>query len=381
MTAIPLVNLKAMHDDIREDVDEAINRIVSTGAFVLGSEVEAFEEEFAAFCETKHCVGVGSGLDAVTFALKGLGIGPGDEVITAGNTFIATALAIHHTGAWPVLVDHDPETYNLDPTRLSAAINSRTRAIVPVHLYGQPADMDVIQTIANEHGLAVVEDAAQAHGARYKGRRCGSLGRAAAFSFYPGKNLGAMGDGGAICTNDDDLAQWLRTARNYGSTVKYCHTMRGFNSRLDAIQAAVLRVKLRHLDRWNDIRRRRANLYNDYLSSAGVVLPVAREDIEHIYHLYVIRCTNRDAVLRDLNRKGIGAGIHYPVPIHQQEALEHNCVVPRPLEHTEAFCGQLLSLPMCPYLTAEQIEEVACALTECVEKATAGAPRETVAPV
>ena len=371
MTAIPLVNLKAMHDDLREDIDEAINRIVSTGAFVLGSEVEAFEEKFAAYCEAKHCVGVGSGLDALTLALKGLGIGPGDEVITTGNTFIATALAIHHTGAWPVLVDHDPETYNLDPTRLSAAINSRTKAIVPVHLYGQPADMDVIQTIANEHGLVVVEDAAQAHGARYKGRRCGSLGRAAAFSFYPGKNLGAMGDGGAIVTNDDDLAQWVRAARNYGSTVKYRHPIRGFNTRLDALQAAVLRVKLGYLDRWNDIRRRRANLYHEFLTSADVVLPVAREDVEHVYHLYVIRCANRDAVLRDLHRRGIGAGIHYPVPIQHQEAFENKCVVPRPLKNTEAFCDQLLSLPMCPFLTEQQVEQVAGALVRNVEKTNA----------
>jgi dTDP-4-amino-4,6-dideoxygalactose transaminase len=291
--------------------------------------------------------------------MRGLGIGPGDEVITTANTFIATALAIHHTGATPVLVDHDPETYNLDPRRLAAAITSRTRAIVPVHLYGQPADMDLIQTIADEHGLMIIEDAAQAHGARYKGRRCGGIGRAGCFSFYPGKNLGAMGDGGAIVTNDDDLAQWLLGARSYGSTVKYYHSMPGWNCRLDNIQAAVLRVKLQYLDEWNAIRRKHAARYRELLTAADVVLPTERPDVDHVYHLFVIRYRQRDDLLKHLHERGIGAGIHYPVPIHRQQGMSALWTVPRPLVHTDRFCDELLSLPMCPYLSEDELETVA----------------------
>ena len=362
MTAIPLVNLQAQHEDLYDEINAAVSAVIRSSELILGSELSAFEEEFAAYCGVRHCVGVGSGLDALMLAMKGLGIGPGDEVITAGNTFVATALAIGHAGATPVLVDHDPETYNLDPTRLAAAITPRTKAIMPVHLYGQPADMDAIQAIAHEHGLMVIEDAAQAHGARYRGRRCGSFGRAAGFSFFPGKNLGALGDGGAVTTNDDDLAQWLRTARSYGARFKYYHTMRGFNSRLDNIQAAVLRVKLRYLDSWNETRRQRARLYHELLASSDLALPTAREDVEHVYHLYVVRCAERDALLGDLHSQGVGAGLHYPLPIHRQSAFEHGCVIPQPLTYTTAYGDQVLSLPMCPYLTEKQVEQVACAV-------------------
>lgn len=369
MTLIPLVNLQRAHEQLRDELQEAIAGVIRRGDFVLGSEVTAFEEAFARYCGVKHCIGVGSGLDALTLTLKGLDIGRGDEVLTVANTFVATALAIRHAGATPVLVDHDPDTYTLDPRRLPSAITSRTRAIVPVHLYGQPADMDAIQVIADEHGLVVVEDAAQAHGARYKGRRCGSLGQAAAFSFYPGKNLGAMGDAGAIVTNDDELAQWLRAARNYGSTVKYHHPICGFNSRLDSLQAAVLRVKLRYLDEWNDTRRRLADRYRQLLISAGVVLPVARDDVEHVYHLFVVRSSNRDALLEHLQAQGIGAGVHYPLPIHRQVSFGRGCIIPRPLVHTSKSCDEILSLPICPYLSEAEVETVADATVTFMNQA------------
>lgn len=356
--SIPLVNLSLQHEELYDEIQAAIGRVIDKGDFILGGEVEAFEQEFAAYCEVKHCIGVGSGMDALTLAMKGLGIGAGDEVITAANTFIATALAIKQTGATPVLVDHDPQTYNLDPRRISAAITSRTKAIVPVHLYGQSADMDAIQTIASEHGLLVIEDACQAHGARYRDKRCGSLAHAAAFSFYPGKNLGAMGDGGAVVTDDESLAQWLRAARNVGSTEKYRHTIRGVNSRLDTIQAAVLRVKLRQLDEWNDRRRWLASQYCDLLSDCGVILPTEREDLEHVYHLFVIRSPYRDELQRHLKGTGIGTGIHYPIPIHRQAAFGRGCIIGQQLPCTEGFCDEILSLPMCPFLSLDELEDV-----------------------
>lgn len=362
MQRIPFVNLHAMYEDLQDEINAVIHNVVERSGFVLGAEVQAFEEEFAAFCEVKHCIGVGCGLDALVLSMRALGIGAGDEVITAANTFVATALAIHQTGATPVLVEYEPKTYCLDPRRLSAAITSRTKAILPVHLYGHPADMSAIQTIANEHGLIVIEDAAQAHGAAYQGRRCGSLGQAAAFSFYPSKNLGAMGDAGAVVTDDDETADWLRAARNYGSTVKYRHDIRGYNSRLDAIQAAVLRVKLRYLDEWNDSRRYLAGRYVDLLAPTGVELPQAVGNVEHVYHLFVIRCGNRDELARHLAEQGIDSGIHYPIPIHEQPAFQRGCLIPGSLGQTESCCGEILSLPMCPYLTDQQLDAVAQAV-------------------
>ena len=356
---IPLVNLTRQHETLREKIHSAIDRVIDRGDFVLGREVAAFEEEFAAYCEAKHCIGVGSGLDALTIALKGLGVGSGDEVIVPANTFVATALAVQHTGAVPVLVDHDPVSYGIEPRLIEAAVTERTKAIIPVHLYGQPVDMDEINDIADRHDLAVLEDACQAHGARYKGRRSGGLGTAAAFSFYPGKNLGAVGDAGAIVTNDDQLAKWIRSARNYGSTVKYQHSVRGFNSRLDSIQAAVLRVKLRHLDDWNAARHHRAGRYRELLSGLGLGLPVELPDRDHVYHLFVIRVTGRDALLAHLNDGGIGAGIHYPKPIHRQVAFGRGCGVAAPLTNTELCCDEILSLPICPFITEDEVETVA----------------------
>jgi len=370
---IPLVNLQRQHQTLRSEIRAAIDHVVDRGDFVLGREVSAFEHEFAAFCGAKHCIGVGNGLDALTIALKGVGVGRGDEVITVANTFIATALAIHHAGATPVLVDHDPNTYNLDPRRLSSAITPRTKAVLPVHLFGRPADMDAINAIAAEHGLAVIEDACQAHGARYQGRRVGTLGRAAAFSFYPGKNLGALGDAGAVVTNDDELADGLRATRNYGSTVKYHHTVRGFNSRLDSLQAAVLRVKLRHLEAWNETRRQRAARYRDLLVDADVVLPTLPTDAEHVFHLFAIECQNRDTVLQRLRDRDIDAGIHYPIPIHLQPAFAEHCRVPRPLPESQRSARELLSLPLCPFITELEVDTVAQAVLEAVEQPTLAA--------
>ena len=357
--AVPLVNLQRQHDELGDELRDAIDRVIERGDFVLGTQVDAFEKEFADYCETKHCITVGCGLDALTLALKGMDVGAGDEVITAANTFAATVLAIQNAGATPVLVDHDPDTYTLDPRRLTSAITSRTKAIIPVHLYGHPADMDTIQAIAAEHNLMVLEDACQAHGARYKGRRCGSLGNAAAFSFYPSKNLGAMGDGGAVVTDDDELANWLRSARNYGTTSKYRHLIRGVNSRLDTMQASVLRVKLRYLDEWNATRGWLAAQYCELLGEVqGIVLPTEKGDIEHVYHLFVLRCEGRDELMRHLLKQGIGVGIHYPIPIQEQDAFKRNCFVPVPPVNTDTYAGTILSLPMCPYMTLDDVEEV-----------------------
>ena len=359
---IPLVDLKTMHEALRPELETAMQRVLERGDFVLGSEVTAFEEEFAAYCGVTHCIGVGSGLDALTLALRGLGIGPGDEVITVANTFIATALAIRQCGADVVLVDPELDTYTLNPRKIASAITSRTKAIIPVHLYGQPAAMDAIRMMADEHGLKVIEDAAQAHGARYHGQRCGSFGDAACFSFYPGKNLGALGDGGAIVTNDDELASWLYTARNYGSPRKYVHTVEGYNSRLDSLQAAALRVKLRYLDDWNERRRQWAQRYCDALESLPLALPLVRDGVEHVFHLFVVRCAERDALLTSLQRDGIGAGIHYPTPVHQHEALAGHCFSSWPLRVAESTASELLSLPICPYLSEASFETIVTSL-------------------
>ncbi len=365
---VQFVDLQRQHEELAEEINAAVQSVLTSNAFVLGEEVGAFEDEFAEFCGVKHCVGVGSGLDALTLALRAFDTGPGDEVILPANTFIATALAVTQVGATPVLVDHDPETYNLDPRRLTAAITRRTRAIIPVHLYGQPADMDEIRIIAEEHGLTVLEDACQAHGAFYKGRRCGSLGQAAAFSFHPGKNLGACGDGGAVVTNDDEVADHIRRLRNYGSVVKYHHESRGTNSRLDSIQAAILRVKLRRLETWNDARRRTADLYRVKLADLPTVPPVTAESRDHVYHLYVIRCAHRDRLLDHLNGRNVSTGIHYPIPIHRQPAYEDNCVVAGPLSCAESLCGELLSLPMHPYMTPEDVEAVVNSIREFYDR-------------
>lgn len=356
---IPLLDLSAQYASIKNEIDEAMRRVVSTSDFILGAELELFEAEFAAFCGVKHCVGVDSGLSALDLVLRAWGIGSGDEVITAANTFIATALAISSTGATPVLVDVDPRSYNVDPNAVRAVITPRTRAIIPVHLYGLPAEMDAINEIAAEHGLAVLEDACQAHGAWYKGRRAGSLGHAAAFSFYPGKNLGAYGDGGAIVTDDGALAAQLRSMRNYGQKAKYIHLNKGFNRRLDTLQAAILRVKLRYLDGWNAMRNHHAGTYHDLLSAASIGLPHRFERIESAWHLYIVRTPFRDRMKSHLAAQGIMAGLHYPTPIHLQAAYADAGYRRGDFPVTERLSEEILSLPMYPELDSDSLERIA----------------------
>ena len=356
---VPFVDLGAQYRTIEEEIKEATSRVIQQTDFILGREVNLFEEEFAAFCEAKHAVGVDSGTSALELGLRAFEIGPGDEVITAANSFIASALAISHVGATPVLVDVDPNTYTVDVSAIARAITPRTKAVLPVHLYGHPADMDPIRQLADKHGLVIIEDACQAHGARYKGKRVGSLGHAAAFSFYPGKNLGAYGDGGAVVTNDLRIARRLEMLRNYGQKEKYQHLFRGYNRRLDTLQAAVLRVKLKYLEKWNAARRRNAVLYHQFLDDCNVALPSEMGDAESVWHLYVIRAEQRDALKEHLVSRRINASIHYPIPIHLQPAY-------RDLGHkrgdfpvTESCAEQVLSLPMYAEITQEQIEYVA----------------------
>lgn len=313
-TTIPFLNLRAPYRELQAELDAAYRRVMESGWYILGEEVEAFEAEYAAYIGVQHCVGVGNGLEALHLILRAYGIGPGDEVIVPANTYIATWLAVCYAGATPVPVEPVERTYNIDPARIETAITPRTRAIVAVHLYGQPADMDQINEIARRYGLKVIEDAAQAHGARHKGRRAGALGDAAGWSFYPGKNLGAFGDAGAVTTDDSDLAYRVRILRNYGSEVKYYNEFKGFNSRLDPLQAAFLRVKLAHLDDWNDRRQQIADLYLKALAASDLILPVTPAWAESAWHLFVVRCWRRDQLQRYLADQGIGTLIHYPVP-------------------------------------------------------------------
>ena len=361
---IPFLDLKAPYQELRAELDAAYWRVMESGWFILGEEVEAFEREFAAYCGVSHCVGVGSGTEALHLALRACRIGLGDEVITVSHTFIATALAISWTGATPVFVDIDPMTYTIDPGQAAQAITPRTKAIMPVHLYGQCADMAPLLTLAQEYNLWVIEDACQAHGATYKGLKAGSMGHLGCFSFYPSKNLGACGDGGAVTTNDKELAQRLRLLRNYGQTRKYHHESMGYNSRLDELQAAILRVGLRHLDKWNERRRQVAALYNELLANAPVNVPVEVAGNKHVYHLYVILASERDALQAHLQRQGVQTLIHYPIPIHLQLAyrdLEHR--VGR-LPVTEQVAPKVLSLPMYPFLEDREVQFVADAIQE-----------------
>lgn len=363
MQTIPLVDLAAQFEAIRGEVEPRVAEVMRRGDFILGRAVGEFETEFARYCECGRAVGLASGLDALKLALRALEIGPGDEVITAANSFIATALAISAVGATPVLVDCDPAAYTIDPAAAAAAVTARTRAMIPVHLYGCPADMDSVESLACGRGLDVIEDAAQAHGARHRGRRCGSLGRIAAFSFYPGKNLGAYGDGGAVTTNDGALADRIATLRNYGSRKKYVHEERGENSRLDTIHAVVLRVKLAHLDAWNGARRRIAARYSDLLSGVGdLALPAAPAHMEPVWHLYVVRTARRDALLQHLRDRGIGALIHYPTPIHLQPAYRNVDWGKGRFPVSEKLAAQILSLPIYPEMTESQVIRVAGAV-------------------
>lgn len=357
---IPFLDLKSANLEQEAELESAFRRVLHSGSYVLGAEVEAFEQDFARYCGARHAIGVANGLDAIFLILKACGIGPGDEVIVPSNTYIATWLAASHCGAMPVPVEPDAPTCNLDAGKLEAAITPRTRAIIAVHLYGQPADMDAINAVARRHGLKVIEDAAQAHGAFYKGRRVGSLGDAAAFSFYPGKNLGALGDGGAVTTQDTALAEKIRVYRNYGSRVKYHNEVLGFNSRLDELQAALLNVKLPRLDEMNARRARIAALYAEQLSGVpGITLPVVPEWAEPVWHLYVIRHPQRDALAGRLAQAGIGSVIHYPVAPHRQPAYACLQAAEGSFPIAEAMHREVLSLPIGPMMTLEQAAEVA----------------------
>jgi dTDP-4-amino-4,6-dideoxygalactose transaminase len=356
---IPFVDLTAQYAEISDEIDGAIDRILRTSDFILGPDVRDFEEEFATYCGVKHAVAVDSGTSALELALRACGIQAGDEVITAANTFIATALAISNVGAIPVLVDVNPKTYCIDIAAIKRALTSRTRAIIPVHLFGHPADMDPILELARRKKLRVIEDACQAHGARYRGRRVGSFGDAAAFSFYPGKNLGAYGDGGIVVTNNGDTADAVGLLRNYGQRQKYHHLVQGFNRRLDSIQAAILRVKLRHLDQWNAARRQRAQVYRRLLANIDVGVPTPARYAEPVWHLFVIRTTRRDELRDYLSGLGISTGIHYPVPIHLQPAYEHLGYSRGSFPVTERAADQIVSLPMYAELTIPSVEYVA----------------------
>ena len=358
---VPFVDLRAQHAPLQDAIENAFHELISRGDFIMGAAVERFESEYAAYIGSRHAIGVGTGLAAIELALRAFEVGPGDEVITPANTFIATVLAIMAVGARPVFVDMDAATYGIDAGAIDAAITSRTKAIVPVHLYGQPVDLDAVMAVARRHNLVVIEDAAQAHGARDKGRRCGSVGHAAAFSFYPSKNLGALGDGGMITTSDDRAAARLRLLHNYGQRVKYYHSIPGTNSRLDTLQAAVLSLKLPHLDGWNAARRAHADAYAARLQ--GVVdTPVAANGVEHIYHLYVIQTPERAALQQRLKARQIQSGIHYPVPAHLQEACASLGYKAGDFPVTEAAAPRLLSLPMFAELSESQIDYVAEAI-------------------
>ncbi len=357
---IPFLDMKSVYAELKPELDAAYARVMESGWYVLGKEVEAFEQEYAAFCGTKHCVGVGNGLEALELVLRAWNIGPGDEVIVPSNTYIATWLAVTAVGAKVVPVEPTPNGPNIDPERLAAAITPRTKAIMPVHLYGEPADMDAIMALANRHGIKVVEDVAQAQGSKVRGRRAGSLGQAGAHSFFPTKNIGAFGDGGAVTTDDAATADRLRALRNYGSKVKYVNIERGFNSRLDEMQAAFLRVKLKHLDRWNEQRRAVAARYDDKLAGVPeLVLPRAPQWAEPVWHLYVVQTTRRDALVKALEAAGIGSLIHYPIPPHLQQAYADLGLPKGAFPLAEKLAETVLSLPMGPHLGADAVDKVA----------------------
>jgi dTDP-4-amino-4,6-dideoxygalactose transaminase len=355
---IPFLDLGAAYREIKTEIDAAIHRVLDSGWYILGSEVDAFEADWAAYCGADHAVGLANGLDALILALRALDIGPGHEVIVPSNTYIATWLAVTAVGARPVPVEPDPATYNIDPSRIAAAITPATRALLPVHLYGQPADLEPILALARQHGLAVIEDAAQAHGACYKGKRIGAHGDVVCWSFYPGKNLGALGDGGAVTTNRADLADRIRVLRNYGSRVKYVNEVQGVNSRLDPIQAAVLRAKLPYLDIWTDRRRAIATAYDEGLRNTGLILPHVPNWAKPAWHLYVVRTPHRDGLQKRLTEAGVGTLIHYPIPPHMQEAYAHLGLAPEALPLARDLAGQVLSLPMGPQLPLAAVATV-----------------------
>jgi len=355
---IPFADLKAQYHSIKDDIDRAVAGVLESSQFVLGQEVASFEKEFAAYCGCPEAIGVNSGTSALHLALLAAGVGPGDEVVTTPFTFIATVAAIFHAGGTPVYVDIDPVSYNLDPARLEAAITLKTKALLPVHLYGQPADMDPILEIARRRGLVVIEDAAQAHGAEYKGRRAGSLADMACFSFYPGKNLGAYGEGGAVVTANPEYAKTIRLLRNWGESRRYYHDLRGFNYRMDGLQGAILRVKLRHLERWTEARRANAAAYTELLKDSGVVTPQQMAYARHVYNVYAIRTPGRDSMAQTLAAAGVQTGIHYPLPVHLQPAYRDARYREGDFPVAERVAREVLSLPMYAELQPSQMEQV-----------------------
>lgn len=366
---IPFLDLKAQYRSISQEINSAMQQVIDACAFSGGKFVNSFEEQFAAFCGCSASIGVGSGTEALWLALMGLGIRPGDEVITVPNTFIATVEAISLCGATPVFVDVDERSYTMNPHLLEAAITPRTRAIIPVHLFGQPADMDPLMAIAARHGLYVVEDACQAHGAAYKGRIAGSVGHAGCFSFYPGKNLGAYGEAGGVITNDATLADNIRMLRDHGQSRKYYHNIVGINSRMDGIQGAILSVKLRYLEEWNNLRRANARRYNELLRDVdGIVLPQEMAYARHVYHIYAVRVNRRDAFMAGLADRGIGCGIHYPVPVHLQEAYTPLKLGKGAFPVSEKCGEEFVSLPLFPEMTPDQVAYVAEQVKELLKE-------------
>jgi len=368
-TKVPYLDLKTQYQSIRPEIDEAIARVLDNCQFVLGSEVEAFENEFATCCGAAECIALNSGTSALHLALLAAGVGPGDEVITVPFTFVASVAAVVYAGARPVLVDIDPRSFTIDPAAIEALITPRTKAILPVHLYGQPADMDPIMEIARRHHLVVIEDAAQAHGAKYKGRSVGSIGDIACFSFYPTKNLGAYGEGGAVTTRNTEYARTIRRLRDWGQDRKYHHVLRGYNYRMEGLQGAILRVKLRHLEQWTEARRAIAAKYNQLLADSEVERPSEMPWARHVYHAYTLRTDDRDVLQAALEEKGIQTGIHYPVPVHRQPAYAELVHTPLALPQSEKAAAEVLSLPLYPEMTDDQIQRVTQALTSL---ATAG---------
>jgi dTDP-4-amino-4,6-dideoxygalactose transaminase len=362
---IPFFDAKREHAAIRQEISKAVEQVLDSGRFVLGDELNAFETEFSSYVGAKHGIGVNSGSDALFLALKALGINKNSEVITVSHTFISTIDSITRCGATPVFVDVEPDTYCIDAAEIEEKITEKTKTILPVHLYGHPASLDEVLKIATQNDLSVVEDACQAHGAEYKGKKTGSFGDVACFSFYPAKNLGAYGDGGMVTTNESSLAERIKSLRNYGQSRKYCHELVGINSRLDELQAAVLRVKLLRLDKWNEKRRRLAKLYNELLEHTDAVLPLERAYAKHAYHLFVIRLAERDKCQRMLQKRGIQTQIHYPIPVHKQKAyIEFKNA--RDLTRTEAICSEILSLPLYPSLTDEEVAYIGSATKDAI---------------
>lgn len=359
---IPFLELRPTYVELKEEIDAAVARVLDSGYYLLGREIEDFEREYAQYTGSRHCVGIGNGLDALQIALRAMGVGPGDEVIVPSNTYIATWLAVSGVGATPVPVEPDERTYNIDPARIEQALTSRTRAILPVHLYGQPADMDPILDIARRHGLLTLEDAAQAHGARYMGRPVGSIGDVTAWSFYPTKNLGAFGDAGAVTTDNDEIADRVRLLRNYGSRQKYVNEIKGANSRMEELHAAILRVKLARLDEWNNRRRALAAIYLQELGDTGLVLPHVPAWADPVWHVFVIRSKQRDWLQQALRDAGVGTLIHYPIPPHRQQAYAELALGDGSLPISEALHNEVLSIPMGPHCTDEQGRAVAARL-------------------